>query len=85
VASLHARLNEKFIFPQQHLSLVMVAERQSQELSELFVFSGRALFRGLEKEGGLGVYEMIPCSSPFFQLLAAHHVGKWLAKEVGGR
>jgi hypothetical protein len=85
VASLHARLNEKFIFPQQQLSLVMVAERQSQDLSELFVFSGRALFRGLEKEGGLAVYEMIPRSSPFFQLLAAHHVGKWLAREVGGR
>ena len=85
VTSLHARLNEKFIFPQQQLSLVMVVERQSQDLSELFVFSGRALFRGLEKEGGLGVYEMIPRTSPFFQLLAEHHVGKWLAREVGDR
>ena len=31
------------------------------------------------------VYEMIPHTSPFFQLLAEHHVGKWLAREVGDR
>ncbi len=78
VANLHPRLAEKFIFPQQHLSLVMLVGRSAQALVELFVFSGRALFRGLEKTGGLAVYEMVPRGSPFFSLLAEHHVGGWL-------
>ena len=61
----------------------MLVSRATQSLVELFIFSGRALFRGLEKTGGLAVFEMIPRGSPFFSLLAEHHVGNWLAREPG--
>ncbi len=81
VASLHGKLLERFVFPTQQLVLVMLVGRSSQELAELFVYSGRALFRGLEKTGGLAVYELIPRGSPFFSLLAEEHVGEWLDRE----
>ena len=83
--SLHAALSEKFVFPQQTLRLVLGVAPASQALQELFVFVGRALFKGFERTGGLGVYEMVPRDSPFFLLLLQHHFPAWLREHEEGR
>ena len=77
-------LREKFVFPTSALRLVMAVSPSDRSLRDLFVFVGRALFRGFEKQGGLGVYEMIARENPFFSLLAQHHVGPWLAEHEAG-
>lgn len=50
----------------------------------LFVFVGRALFRGLEKQGGLGVYEMVARENPLFTMLSQHHLPQWLSERKAG-
>jgi hypothetical protein len=84
VEALHPALREKFVFPMTTLKLVMAMSASAQALQELFVFVGRALFKGFEKQGGLGVYEMIPRENPFFEMLAQHHVAEWLAEHEQG-
>jgi len=80
VEHLAPALREKFVFPTTALRLVMAVSTSARSLRDLFVFVGRALFRGFEKQGGLGVYEMIARENPFFTLLAQHHVEAWLAE-----
>jgi hypothetical protein len=80
VADLAPPLQERFVFPNPSLRLVMAIASEGQALRHLFVFVGRALFRGLEKQGGLGVYEMIARENPLFGLLAEHHLPRWLAE-----
>ena len=80
VQALHPELQGRFVFPQQNLQCICLVGRSSMALTELFVFAGRALFKGLEKRGGLGVFEIVPRSSDFFALLAQHHVGQWLGE-----
>jgi hypothetical protein len=84
VAQLGPALREKFVFPTSTLRLVMAVAPSAQALQQLFVFVGRALFRGFEKQGGLGVYEMIARENPLFSLLAQHHLGGWLAEHQAG-
>lgn len=84
VAALHPALRERFVFPSPTLKLVMAVAPATQALRELFVFVGRALFKGFEKQGGLGVYEMVARETPFFMLLAQHHVAEWLAEHEQG-
>jgi class 3 adenylate cyclase len=78
VQALDPQLREPFVFPQQSLRLVCLVSPSTQSLSELFVYAGQALFKGLEKRGGLAVFEIIPRGSPFFVLLARHHVARWV-------
>jgi hypothetical protein len=82
VADLAPALQEKFVFPNPSLRLVMAVSTDERSLHHLFVFVGRALFRGLEKQGGLGVYEMIARENPLFGMLAQHHLPKWLAERT---
>ena len=77
-------LREKLVFPTSALRLMMTVSPADRSLRDLFVFVGRALFRGFEKQGGLGVYEMIARENPFFTLLAQHHVEPWLAEHEAG-
>jgi hypothetical protein len=79
VAQLAPPLREKFVFPGSVLRMVL-AVSSTKQLEQLFVFVGRALFRGFEKQGGLGVYEMIAPENPLFMLLSQHHLGRWLAE-----
>lgn len=83
VAALHASLRERFVFPMTSMRLVMAVSPQG--LQELFVFVGRALFKGFEKQGGLGVFEMVARESPFFTLLAQHHVPAWVREHEAGK
>ena len=79
VAGLAPVLRERFVFPNPSLKLVLAVSPSSETLQHLFVFVGRALFRGLEKQGGLGVYEMVARENPLFTLLAEHHVPQWVS------
>ena len=81
VTALHPDIQSEFVFPQQHLQLVLVAHTESGELTDLFVYSGRALFKGLEKRGGLGVWELVPRRSPLAMLLGRWHLPQWLSED----
>ena len=81
VTALHQDLQRELVFPQQRLQLVLVAETESGQLTDLFVYSGRALFKGLEKRGGLGVWELVPRRSPFAVLLGRLHLPRWLEED----
>jgi hypothetical protein len=84
VAALNPGIRGRFVFPMPTLKLVLGVSPAAQSLQELFVFVGRALFKGFEKQGGLGVYEMIAREHPFFQLLAQHHASEWLHEHEQG-
>jgi hypothetical protein len=84
VAELAPPLREKFVFPTAALRLVMAVSPSAQALEQLFVYVGRALFRGFEKQGGLGVYEMIARDNLLFSLLGQHHLGAWMAEHDAG-
>ena len=73
-------LREKFVFPSGTLRLVMAVSPASHALQRLFVFVGRALFRGFEKQGGFGVYEMVSRDNALCGLLAQHHLPRWIAE-----
>jgi len=68
------------VFPHGTLRLVLAVSPDAQALQQLFVYVGRALFRGFEKQGGLGVYEMIARDNPLFSLLSQHHLAAWFAE-----
>jgi hypothetical protein len=84
VASVHPSIAERFVFPMQTLQLVAAVSPRSQSLHELYIHVGRALFRGFEKTGGLGVYEMVPPNSALFSLLSQHHLPRWLVEHEQG-
>ncbi|MFL5310386.1 MAG: hypothetical protein ACJ79H_08045 [Myxococcales bacterium] len=84
VASLHPSIAEQFVFPMQTLQLVAAVSPGSRTLHELYVHVGRALFKGFEKTGGLGVYEMVPPNCGLFALLAQHHLPGWLVEHERG-
>jgi hypothetical protein len=81
VTALNPALRDKFVFPMQTLRLVMSVSHSAQSLQDLFVFVGRALFKGFEKQGGLGIYELISHDSRFFTLLAEHHLKDFLSDD----
>ena len=85
VDQLHPALRERFVFPMTSLRLMLAVSPSSQSLQELFIFVGRALFKGFEKQGGLGVYEMVAKENPFFGLLAQHHLAQWLRDFEAGK
>jgi hypothetical protein len=84
VGDLAAPIRDRFVFPHGTLRLVLAVSPDAGTLQQLFVYVGRALFRGFEKQGGLGVYEMIARDNPLFTLLAQHHLGEWLAANEAG-
>jgi hypothetical protein len=75
-------LRERFVFPSSVLRLFLGVSPASGSLEQLFVYVGRALFRGFEKQGGLGVYEVVAPENAFFALLAQHHLPGWLADQA---
>ncbi len=81
LGELHRELQQRFVFPQANLPLIAAVAHTTGGLQELFVHVGRALFKGFEKAGGLGVWELIAPESELFSLLALHHVPAWLREE----
>jgi hypothetical protein len=78
VDQLHPALRARFIFPMPTLRLVMAVSHSANSLQDLFVHVGRATFKGFEKQGGLGIYELIGRESRFFAMLAEYHLVGWL-------
>ena len=85
VAQLHSSITERLVFPMHTLEVVAAVLPASNNLHELYVHVGRALFKGFEKTGGLGVYEIIPPDSALFSLLAQHHLPAWLVEHEQGK
>jgi hypothetical protein len=86
VGMFHPDIRARFVFPASTLRVVAAVSPATQSLHELFVYVGRALFRGFERQSGLGIYEMVARENPFFLLLKEHHVADWLAEhEAGGK
>ncbi len=83
VAALHESIRERFFFPRDPFRAVAVFS-QAKVLQDLFVFQGRALFRGFEGTGGLGVYEMVDRASPLVAAVVQHHVPGWLREQILG-
>lgn len=84
VRSLHPSLRERFFFPRPTLSLVACLHPANRALGELFVYQGMAAFKGFEGVGGIGIYEIMDPSEPFFQLLARYHLPQWGGREMTG-
>jgi hypothetical protein len=84
VSALHSSIRDAFVFPQPVLQLICAVAEANQSMQEVYVFAGRALFRGFEKRGGLGVYELIEPHSVFFDLIAEHHLPLWLREQRAG-
>jgi hypothetical protein len=74
-------LRERFVFPSPVLRLLLAVSPAGGSLEQIFVYVGRVLFRGFEKQGGLGVYEMVARDNPFFALLGQHHLPGWLQEQ----
>jgi hypothetical protein len=84
VSALHSSIGDAFVFPQPVLQLICAVAEANQSMQELYVFAGRALFRGFEKRGGLGVFELIEPHSVFFDLIEEHHLPLWLREQRAG-
>lgn len=82
VSDLHPSIRARFVFPLRRLRLV--AALSSGALEELFVYVGRALFRGFERQGGLAVYEMVARENLFFGMIAEHHAVEWMHEHEQG-
>ena len=80
VGELHPAIGEKFAFPLPALRLVLAVSPTAHSLQELYVHVGRALFKGFERTGGLGIYEIVNAQSELFQLIAQHHVADLMAQ-----
>lgn len=77
-AALAAPIRQRFFFPRPRLEMVACVNPIRRELLELYVFQGRAQFRGFEATGGLGIWEAIDAQNPLFQALSQHHLPAWL-------
>ncbi len=78
LSEMHPSLRDRFYFPRGKLELVGAVRPGTGALVELFVFQGRALFRGFEATAGLGIFEIVDPTNPLFRALAAQHVPQWV-------
>ena len=74
--SLHPELHQRYYFPPEPLRLT-VGFHPTGELAEVFRFAGRVMFKGLERKGGLGVWELVD-EHGVGRLFARHHAAEWL-------
>ncbi len=74
--TLHPSIQERYFFPPEPLRLT-VGFHPTGELAEVFRFAGRVMFKGLERKGGLGVWELVD-QHGVGQLFARHHASEWL-------
>jgi hypothetical protein len=74
--TLHPALHERYYFPPEPLRLT-VGFHPTGELAEVFRFAGRVMFKGLERKGGLEVWELVD-EHGVGRLFAQHHAAEWL-------
>ena len=80
IPALHASLQQRFVFPLPPLAMVAGVSHTTGGLDELFIYVGRAIFKGLESSAGLAIWELVPPQGALFPLVAQHHVAAWLAE-----
>ncbi|QRO00430.1 hypothetical protein JRI60_16055 [Archangium violaceum] len=74
--TLHPEIHERYFLPPEPLRLT-VGFHPTGELAEVFRFAGRVMFKGLERKGGLGVWEWVDLHG-VGRLFARHHASEWL-------
>jgi hypothetical protein len=74
--TLHPEIRERYFFAPETLRLT-VGFHPTGELAEVFRFAGRVMFKGLERKGGLGVWELVD-EHGVGRLFARHHASEWL-------
>ncbi|MHB8879638.1 MAG: hypothetical protein ACYC8T_38605, partial [Myxococcaceae bacterium] len=77
-AELHPELQRRYFFPPGALRLVAAFHPDGRP-AELFRFAGRVLFKGLERAGGIGVWEIVG-EAGVGALLAQHHGAGWFRR-----
>ncbi|MBS1153433.1 MAG: hypothetical protein H6Q89_5131, partial [Myxococcaceae bacterium] len=65
----------RYFFPPEPIRLT-VAFTEAGEVAELFRYAGRVIFKGLEKGGGIGVWELVS-GSGVAALLGRYHGVQW--------
>jgi len=72
---LHHDILRRYFFPPEPIRLT-VAFTEAGEVAELFRYAGRVIFKGLEKGGGIGVWELVS-GSGVAALLGRYHGVQW--------
>jgi hypothetical protein len=79
-SSLHPELHARFFLAPEPLQLIL-GYSADEKLVEVFRYVGRALFKGLEAQGGVRVWELVDHPA-FVSLLAHHHAQAWLGAKA---
>ncbi|MFY0529985.1 hypothetical protein ACN28I_44735 [Archangium gephyra] len=74
--TLHPDIHQRYFFPPEPLKLT-VGFHPTGELAEVFRYAGRVMFKGLERKGGMGVWELVD-EHGVGRLFARHHASEWL-------
>lgn len=74
--TLHPELHQRYFFPPGPMRLT-VGFHPTGELAEVFRFAGRVMFKGLERKGGMEVWELVD-EHGVGRLFARHHASEWL-------
>ena len=74
-AELHPEIHELYFFTPGPLRL-LAAFNPNGGLAEVFRFAGRVLFKGFERKGSIGVWELAD-ETRIAQLFARHHATAW--------
>lgn len=72
---LHPDLHRRYFFPPEPIRLV-IAYHPHGSPAEMFRYAGKVMFKGLEKSGGIGIWELVD-EAGVGALLAQHHGAEW--------
>ncbi len=75
--SLHPEIRKRYYFPPTPVRLLLGFEPQKKTLVEIFRYVGRVMFKGLERSGGIAVWELVD-EAGVGSLLTHHHGVEWL-------
>jgi hypothetical protein len=81
VDSLHAELRSRYFFCPSVLRMT-AAFHPTGELAELFRYAGGAMFKGLERQGGIPVWELVG-DEALLGLMKKHHAKDWFHRQKG--
>ncbi len=73
---LHPEITRRYFFPPHVSSRLCVAFDENARVQEIFRYVGKAAFKGLERGGGVPVWEVVD-ESGVAALLSHHHAAEW--------
>lgn len=74
--ALAPEIRQRFFFYEDSIQFEIGFEAYGR-VAELFRFAGRAMFKGLEKSGGIGIWELIT-AGPVLDMIDLHHAAAWM-------